>query len=53
MNNTSIKLSQIRRNEIIKKLVDRFNYDKILNEEYYIKNMSSKMIIKINKFQND
>jgi hypothetical protein len=32
MNNQCIKLSANKKNEIIKKLSERFNYDKIINE---------------------
>lgn len=45
--NNNTKLSNTKKNEIIKRLIERFNYDKIINEEFYIKHLSPKMMIKI------
>lgn len=38
------KVGPGKQNEIVAKLIERFNYDKIINESYYIKRMSPKMM---------
>lgn len=47
MQNAKIKINATRPNDITTKIIDRFNYDKIINETYYIRRMSPKFMIRL------
>lgn len=45
MQNAKIKINAGKLNEITNKITERFNYDRIINEVYYIRRMSPKFMI--------
>lgn len=47
MQNAKIKINPPKLNELTNKITERFNYDKIINEVYYLRRMSPKFMIHI------
>ena len=45
MQNAKIKINAGKLTEITNKIKERFNYDRIINEVYYIRRMSPKFMI--------